>query len=60
ADDNILQAVTGQSPRLMGASSVLASVSLLNGEDVDFYHIVPNAFYSREDPEAIQLYLAEY
>ncbi len=60
ADDNILQAVTGQSPRLMGASSVLASVSLLNGEGVEFYHVVPNAFYSREDPEAIQLYLEEY
>jgi ABC-type sugar transport system substrate-binding protein len=60
ADDNILQAVTGQSPRLMGSSSVLAAVSLLNGEAVEYYHIVPNAFYSREDTEAIQQYLDEY
>jgi ABC-type sugar transport system substrate-binding protein len=60
ADDNILQAVTGQSPRLMGSSSVLAAVSLLNGDDVDFYHVVPNAFYSREDTDAVQLYLDEY
>jgi len=60
ADDNILQAVTGQSPRLMGATSVLAAVSLLNGDDVEFYHVVPNAFYSREDPDAIQSYLDEY
>ena len=34
ADDNILQAVTGQSPRLMGCNSVAAAVSSLKGEAV--------------------------
>jgi len=60
ADDNILQAVTGQSPRLMGGDSVRAAVSVVKGEDVEYYHIVPNAVYSREDAEAIQQYLEEY
>lgn len=60
ADDNVLQAVTGQSPRLMGSDSVMAAISILNGIPVEFYHIVPNAFYSREDVAAIQQYLEEY
>jgi simple sugar transport system substrate-binding protein len=60
ADDNILQAVTGQSPRLMGSDSVKAAVDVLSGKPVEYYHIVPNAFFSRSDVEAINQYLEEY
>lgn len=60
SDDNVLQAVTGQSPRLMGHDSVMAAVSVVKGEEVEYYHIVANAFYSRGDPDAIQTYLDEY
>lgn len=60
ADDNVLQAVTGQSPRLMGSDSVKAAVSVLKGEKVDYYHVVANAFFSREDTDAIAKYLEEY
>lgn len=60
ADDNVLQAVTGQSPRLMGSDSVKAAVSVLAGESMDYYHVVPNAFFSREDTGAIAKYLEEY
>jgi sugar transport system substrate-binding protein len=60
ADENILQAVTGQSPRLMGSDSVTAAVAVVNGEEVTYYNVVPNAFFSREDPAAIKQYLEEY
>jgi simple sugar transport system substrate-binding protein len=58
ADDNVLQAVTGQSPRVMGGDSVKAAVQVVKGEQVTAYNIVPNAFYSREDTAAIKEYLA--
>ena len=57
-EDNVLQAVTGQSPRLMGGDSVRAAVKVVQGEAVEPYNIVPNAFFSREDKQAIQQYLA--
>jgi len=60
ADENILQAVTGQSPRLMGGDSVRAAVAAVKGDTVQSYNIVPNAFYSREDQAAVQKYLEEY
>lgn len=60
ADENILQAVTGQSPRLMGSDSVNAAISVVNGKEVTYYNIVPNAFFSREDPAAVKQYLEEY
>lgn len=58
--DNVLQAVTGQSPRLMGGDSVRAAVDIARGGTPAGYNIVPNAFYSREDVDAIQKYLDEY
>jgi len=59
-EDNVLQAVTGQSPRRMGSDSVKAAVDVVNGKEVEYYHIVPNAFFSRDDVEAIQKYLEDY
>ncbi|MEW5817917.1 MAG: substrate-binding domain-containing protein [Spirochaetota bacterium] len=60
ADDNILQAVTGQSPRLMGSESVKAAAAILRGQKVDYYHIVPNDFYSRDDAAKTKKYKEEY
>ena len=60
ADDNVLQAVTGQSPRKMGGDAVAAAIRVLNGETVTYYNVVPNAFFSREDAAAIDQYLTEY
>jgi len=59
ADDNVLQAVTGQSPRLMGSQSIKAAVSVLKGEKVEYYHVVPNAFYSRDDLNAVRQFKNE-
>ena len=59
ADENILQAVTGQSPRAMGGDSVKAALMALKGEKNDYYHIVANAFFSRDDQAAVQKFLTE-
>jgi ABC-type sugar transport system substrate-binding protein len=56
--DNVLQAVTGQSPVDMGSLSVKAAVSVVNGSKVDYYHVVPNAFFSRDNPGAVKNYKA--
>ncbi|MEZ4645249.1 MAG: substrate-binding domain-containing protein [Chloroflexota bacterium] len=58
-DDNILQAVGAQSPRLMGNLAVQAALDTLSGEKPTSYNIVPNTFYSRDNPEAIEAYLQE-
>jgi sugar transport system substrate-binding protein len=58
--ENILQAVTGQSPREMGSVSIRAAVSIVEGQKGDFYHNVPNAFFSRSDPGTVRKYLQEY
>jgi sugar transport system substrate-binding protein len=60
ADDNVLQAVTGQSPRAMGFDSVQAAITTLNGDAVTYYNIVANAFFSRDDLAAVDNYLTEY
>ncbi|HTO21802.1 MAG TPA: substrate-binding domain-containing protein, partial [Spirochaetia bacterium] len=57
--DNILQAVTGQSPRLMGSDSVKAAVAVVKGSKVDYYHVVPNAFFSRDNVAAINAFKKE-
>ncbi len=58
--DNVLQAVTGQSPRLMGSQSIKAALSVIGGSKVDYYHVVPNAFFSRDNANAVKAYKAEY
>jgi ABC-type sugar transport system substrate-binding protein len=57
--DNVLQAVTGQSPRLMGSLSINAAISVINGKKVDAYKVVPNAFYSRDNQAAVNSFKAE-
>lgn len=57
SDDNILQAVTGQSPEEMGGNAVNAAIIVATGGEPAGYNIVPNAFFSRSDPDAIQAYL---
>ena len=57
--DNVLQAVTGQSPRLMGGNSVKAAIAVVNGSSVTNYNVVPNAFFSREMVPAINAFKAE-
>ena len=57
--DNILQAVTGQSPRVMGSDSVKAAVAVVKGSKVDYYHVVPNAFFSRDNVAAINAFKKE-
>ncbi len=57
--DNVLQAVTGQSPRQMGSDSVKAAVAVIKGSKVSYYHVVPNAFFSRDNSSAINKYKAE-
>jgi len=59
-EENILQAVTGQSPYKMGYDAVHAALQVDKGEKVEPYHIVENAFYSREQPEDARKYLQEY
>ncbi len=57
ADDDILQAVSAQSPRLMGRLAVEAAVNaVINGTNAG-YNIVPGAFFSRDDRDAVETYL---
>ncbi len=57
--DNVLQAVTGQSPRLMGSQSINAALSVIKGSKVEYYHVVPNAFFSRTDAAAVNAFKKE-
>jgi ABC-type sugar transport system substrate-binding protein len=56
--DNVLQAVTGQSPQSMGGDSVKAAISVINGKKVDYYHVVPNAFFARDNAAAVRAFKA--
>ena len=56
SDDNILQAVTGQSPVEMGGNAVKAALTVVGGGEPAGYNIVANAFFSRSDPDVIQAY----
>jgi ABC-type sugar transport system substrate-binding protein len=58
AEDNILQAVTGQSPEIMGSSAVNAAIEVVNGGEPAGYHIVDNAFFSRSEPADVEAFLA--
>jgi ABC-type sugar transport system substrate-binding protein len=57
--DNVLQAVTGQSPRAMGGNSIKAAIDVVNGKSVVGYNVVPNAFFSRQMAKEINAYKAE-
>lgn len=56
--DNVLQAVTGQSPGAMGGDSIKAAVSVIGGKKVDYYHVVPNAFFARDNQAAVRAFKA--
>jgi len=56
--DNVLQAVTGQSPGAMGGESIKAAISVIGGKKVDYYHVVPNAFFARDNQGAVRAFKA--
>ena len=58
--DNILQAVTGQSPEAMGALAVQNAVKAIKGEAIrPFTQLTANAFYSRADPVKVNSFLKQ-
>jgi len=54
--DNILQAVTGQNPYMMGYLGVEDAVKALKGEPVEKNVIAKGVLYSRNDQKAVQAY----
>jgi sugar transport system substrate-binding protein len=59
SDDDILQAVTGQQPILMGEKAMAAAIKALEGEPVEKYEVMPGVLYSRENPEEVKAFIAE-
>jgi ABC-type sugar transport system substrate-binding protein len=57
-DDNILQAVTGQSPFEIGSLAVDAAVSALKGEKVEKKVSLPGVLMSRDNPEEARRFKA--
>jgi len=56
ADENILQAVTGQKPFEMGFKALEAAVRVLNGEPVEKRVRLPGVLFTRERPDEIKQY----
>ncbi len=54
ADDDILQATTGQQPYEIGYQSVVVSVDALSGEEVEKDIIVPGVLLTRDNPEEVR------
>lgn len=54
ADDNILQAVTGQQPYETGYQAVAAAVSALRGDEVERRVVVPGILLTRDNPEEVE------
>jgi len=57
ADDDVLQAVTGQQPFEIGFTAIENSVKHLNGESVEDTVIVPGVLLERSNPEAVNEFL---
>jgi ABC-type sugar transport system substrate-binding protein len=57
-DDNVLQAVTGQSPFEIGSLAVNAAVKVLKGETVEKKVSLPGVLMSREKPDEIRKFKA--
>ncbi|MBF8297131.1 MAG: putative ribose transporter, ribose-binding protein, partial [Bacteroidetes bacterium] len=53
-DDNVLQAVTGQSPFEIGSLAVDAAVKVLKGEKVEKKVSLPGVLMSREKPDEVR------
>jgi len=59
ADDNILQAVTAQTPYQMGYLAVKAAVELAKGGEKQDITYVPVESFRRDQPEKVREYLAK-
>lgn len=53
-DDNVLQAVTGQTPFEIGSLAVDAAVKVLKGENVEKKISLPGVLMSREKPDEVK------
>ncbi|MFN3993118.1 MAG: substrate-binding domain-containing protein [Tabrizicola flagellatus] len=58
AGDNVLQAVTAQSPVEMGRMGAEAALKVLKGEAVEAQTTVPTLLLTRRDPAAVEAFLA--
>ncbi len=56
ADDNVLQAVTGQKPFDIGSMSVEMAVKALNGQPVDKKISLPGSLFTRDEAEEVKIY----
>lgn len=56
-DDDVLQAVTGQQPFVIGYGIIEAAVNYLNGEEVEDTVIVPGVLLSRDNPAGVEEFL---
>jgi sugar transport system substrate-binding protein len=56
ADDNILQAVTGQKPFEIGAKAVEHAVRVVKGENVEKQVTTPGLLFTRRQPEEVKKY----
>jgi sugar transport system substrate-binding protein len=54
ADDNILQAVTGQQPYETGYQAVVAAVNAIQGQSVERRVVVPGVLLTRDDPQGVE------
>jgi ABC-type sugar transport system substrate-binding protein len=56
ADDNVLQAVTGQKPFDIGSLAVQSAVKSLRGESVEKDVALPGILFTRDNPDEIREY----
>jgi len=56
ADDNILQAVTGQKPFDIGAQAIETAIKAVKGEPVEKKVRLSGLLFAREKPDAVQRY----
>jgi len=57
AEDNVLQAVTGQKPYDIGHQALTAAVKAMKGEAVEKKVVLPGMLFSRNKPEEVQAYV---
>jgi ABC-type sugar transport system substrate-binding protein len=56
ADDNILQAVTGQKPFEIGSMAVATAIKALKGEPVEKQVSLPGILFTRQKPDEVRKY----
>lgn len=57
AEDNVLQAVTGQKPFDIGTQALTAAVKAVKGEAVEKKIVMPGVLFQRADPAAVKEYV---